>query len=89
MATKSRSALKKPFTKQRFQCVTRKVRYRDHLEATEVLHRIKNKRRYELLDGGGSARNEIRSYACPHCRGYHSTSQSAPSATQEKGNLAS
>lgn len=78
MATTSRSAVKKPFSKQRFQCPSRKVRYRDKRELTSFLHRLENKRRYELLGEGVSARNEIRGYACPNCRGFHATSQPGP-----------
>jgi hypothetical protein len=80
MATTSRSAVKKPFSKQRFQCPSRKVRYRDKRELTSFLHRLENKRRYELLGEGVSARNEVRGYACSDCRGFHLTSQ--PATTQ-------
>lgn len=75
MATTSRSAVKKPFSKERFQCPSRKVRYRDKRELTTFLHRLENKRRCELLGEGVSVRNEVRGYACPDCRGFHLTSQ--------------
>jgi hypothetical protein len=84
MATTSRSAVKKPFTKDRFQCGSRKVRYRDKRELTRSLHRMQNKRRFQLLDEGVSERNEIRGYLCPDCRGWHATSK--PESSDYKGN---
>jgi hypothetical protein len=51
------------------------------------LHRLENKRRYQLMDSGVSVRNEIRGYACPDCRGFHATSK--PELSEyKKGNLA-
>lgn len=75
MASTSRSAVKKPFTKQRYQCASKKVRYRDHKEATRFLHIIENQRRDHLEIDGVTRRNESRSYLCPECRGWHTTSQ--------------
>jgi len=61
--------------KLRKKCVSGKVRFRDHKESVEVLHKSVNTRMAELRDQGYSKRNETRSYPCGLCAGYHLTSK--------------
>jgi hypothetical protein len=53
---------------------TGKRRFRDHREATTILHRAFNGRRRAKLDGLPSRRQEQRCYECESCRGWHLTS---------------
>lgn len=48
-------------------CVTGKVRYRDHDEATRSLHTITVR--------SSRTKKAVRAYQCPMCRGWHLTSQ--------------
>ncbi|ADU49602.1 hypothetical protein Intca_3116 [Intrasporangium calvum DSM 43043] len=54
---------------------TRKVRFRDHRQAIEALHRAANARKWSLLRGATTRRREQRAYPCGHCKGWHLTSQ--------------
>jgi hypothetical protein len=57
----------------------------ENLTADDFLHIIENQRRYHLEESGVTRRNEDRSYLCPDCRGWHTTSQPARSDYKEKG----
>ncbi len=61
--------------KKRKECITKKVRFRDHEQAVEALHRAVNYRHFAEIDGTQTKRLERRSYACKFCKGYHLTSQ--------------
>lgn len=52
-----------------------KVRYRDAHQAKHGLDSCKWRRADDLGCRGTSHRDEIRSYKCPDCRGYHLTSR--------------
>lgn len=58
------------------KCPSQKRRFRDHDEATAVLHKAKNARTIAKLDQTGTRRREQRSYECAQCQGWHVTSQS-------------
>ena len=60
--------------------VTGKVRWPDSRAAVEVLHLAKNAAIRAAQDGIDSRRHEVRHYRCPHCQGFHTTSQAAPLA---------
>ena len=53
---------------------TGKVRYRDHAQANDGLVSAKEWRKRSEAEGRASRRREARSYKCPDCRGWHSTS---------------
>ena len=59
-----------------------KRRFRDHKEAIRALHGARAIRNREIELTGGSNRNELRTYSCPDCIGWHLTSQ--PKRTQKK-----
>jgi len=51
-----------------------KVRYRDHLEAVRMLHKLSRVRAFDELIGLESRRREVRDYSCDRCNGFHITS---------------
>jgi hypothetical protein len=51
-------------------CITGKVRYRDKLGAMLGIASVDRK-----AGKGDARRDETRIYRCPHCNGYHLTSQ--------------
>ena len=55
--------------------VTGKVRWPDGKAAIEVLHQASTAARWAEADGQQSRRREVRHYRCPHCQGFHTTSQ--------------
>lgn len=55
--------------------VTGQVRWPDGKSAVEVLHRAHNAARQAAEVGSESRRREVRHYRCPHCAGFHTTSQ--------------
>ena len=56
--------------------ICKKVRFRDHQEAVEVLHTIERYKKFAGAEGKDiSARNERRTYRCERCKGVHLTSQ--------------
>lgn len=55
--------------------VTGKVRWPDGKAAVEVLHRAQNAAQRGAEFGYASRRREVRHYRCPHCAGFHTTSQ--------------
>ncbi|HMU35222.1 MAG TPA: hypothetical protein PKA04_00190 [Marmoricola sp.] len=67
-------------SKRKHKCTTGKVRFRDHLEAVQVLHSAANARKNAAELGAATNRREVRSYKCPRCHGFHITSQSALAA---------
>jgi hypothetical protein len=58
-----------------FSCPSLKVRYKDHKQAIEALHRAVRIRKFAAQDGVATRRNESRSYHCKKCKGFHLTSQ--------------
>jgi hypothetical protein len=54
-----------------------KVRFRDHEEAVEALHRADCARSRSVADGATSTHRAVRTYYCPRCGGYHLTSRPA------------
>lgn len=56
---------------------SRKIRYRDHQQASDALSSARWRRRLDELDGIESKRNETRAYKCPDCSGWHVTSIAA------------
>ena len=67
---------KADITKLRHKCPTGKTRFRDHQECVSVLHRSANSRVVELAERGFTKRNEVRSYPCDKCAGWHISSKS-------------
>jgi hypothetical protein len=61
--------------KNRKECISGKVRFRDHEQAVDALHRSANRRHFADQDGRQTRRQEIRSYNCKFCKGHHLTSQ--------------
>ena len=61
--------------KRRKECASKKVRFRDHEQAVEALHRAANHRHFAELDGTNTRRQECRVYECKLCKGFHLTSQ--------------
>ena len=57
---------------------TGKRRFRDHREATAILHRVRNVRRRAKVEGLDSRRHEERCYECESCHGWHLTSWEQP-----------
>ncbi|MCG6567484.1 hypothetical protein C3E87_07600 [Tessaracoccus sp. ZS01] len=53
---------------------TGKQRFRDHREAVEFLHLASNARQRAELSGRESKRQEVRTYECDRCHGWHVTS---------------
>jgi hypothetical protein len=62
-------------TKLRHKCPTGKTRFRDHQESVAALHKSANYRAKDLVERGFTKRNEIRSYPCDQCSGYHISSK--------------
>ncbi len=62
-----------------------KRRFRDHREAVEALHRAATQRRWAAEDAEHSRRQEVRSYRCKACRGWHLTSMATPPPWLEQG----
>jgi hypothetical protein len=54
-----------------------KVRFRDHEEAVEALHRANFARRRCVEDGATTTHGAVRTYYCPRCSGYHLASRPA------------
>lgn len=59
---------------------TGKRRFRDHREAVDALHTASNIRAFAAEFGQISTRQEVRSYPCKQCRGWHLTSWREPPA---------
>ena len=57
--------------------VTGKVRWPDGKAAVAVLHRASTAAHWAELSGAESRRRETRHYPCPHCKGFHTTSQTS------------
>lgn len=72
-ANKKRGKLKP--SKMRHKCATGKTRFRDHKECVSVLHNSENRRVTDIEERGFTKRNEIRSYPCNLCAGYHVSSK--------------
>ena len=70
---KSRTTAK--ITKLRRKCPTGKIRFRDHDMCIAALHRSANIRAIDLEGQGFTKRNEIRSYPCEKCAGWHLSSK--------------
>lgn len=66
---------KADITKLRHKCPTGKVRFRDHQQSVAALHKAANYRANDLAERGISNRNEIRSYKCDACAGWHISSK--------------
>lgn len=61
--------------KLRHKCPTGKVRFKDHDMCVAALHKSANIRAVEVVEQGFSKRNEIRSYPCEICAGWHLSSK--------------
>ena len=61
-------------TKLRHKCPSGKKRFRDHQESVWALHKSANRRANDLEEKGFTKRNEIRTYPCDECSGFHLTS---------------
>lgn len=53
---------------------TGKIRYDEHKGATDAVRAARRQRRTAELYGGVCSNRIDRSYACPHCGGWHTTS---------------
>lgn len=53
----------------------RKHRFKDHKQAVAALHSAANRRQMAQYEGFETRRNEVRSYKCSRCSGFHITSQ--------------
>lgn len=62
-------------TKLRHKCPTGKIRFKDHDMCVSALHKSANIRAVEVVEQGFSKRNEIRSYPCDKCAGWHLSSK--------------
>jgi hypothetical protein len=54
-----------------------KVRFRDHREAVGALHKAAAVRHRADEDGTETRRQEVRTYECGACHGFHLTSKAA------------
>ena len=54
---------------------TGKVRCPDGKAAIAVLHQASTAAHWAEVNGQQSRRHEVRHYRCPHCNGFHTTSQ--------------
>lgn len=70
MAKKRRHAPRRPRCK-----TTGKVRYRDGHDATLALRTLKTIASRAEAEGGHHRIHVVRKYKCPHCKGWHLTSQ--------------
>lgn len=63
-------------------CISGKVRFRDHRDAVNALHQIANARSVARDLQLTSNRRECRTYRCTACKGWHLTSRpmSVPAA---------
>lgn len=59
----------------RCSATPKKVRYRDHEEASDALFRFKRQGKAELADYGSTTFKQKRIYQCSGCKGFHITSQ--------------
>jgi hypothetical protein len=64
----------------RCSATPKKVRYRDHEEASDAMFRFKRNRKSELAEFGSTTFKQKRIYECSGCKGFHTTSQ-------ERGNV--
>jgi hypothetical protein len=62
-------------TKLKGRCKSGKIRYRDHEEAINALHRTQSRAAVALEITGNTSRAEKRTYYCALCNGFHLTSQ--------------
>ena len=68
---------KKHQHKESQRCSCGKVRFRDHEQAIDALHRIYNSAKSALEEYGTTHRQECRSYQCGLCFGWHLTSRAS------------
>ena len=61
-------------SKSRKPGLCKKTRYRDKDEAIAILHKFSNLRDSDLRDFGTTTYNQIRTYLCDKCQGWHLTS---------------
>lgn len=61
--------------RHRVRACGNKVRFRDHEEAIEALHRAVTVRRRCEVDGVATSHLAVRDYYCSGCGGFHLTSQ--------------
>jgi hypothetical protein len=62
-------------SKLRHKCPTGKIRFRDHEMCVAALHKSANIRALDITERGFTKRNEIRSYPCEKCAGWHVSSK--------------
>jgi spore maturation protein CgeB len=77
MSKNARKYQKPQTSKHNARCAQtpKKVRYRDHEEATDSLFSYKRKAKHELADFGSTTFKQNRVYECSGCKGFHITSQ--------------
>ena len=82
MSKNARKFQKPQASKHNARCsaTPKKVRYRDHEEATDALFRFKSNARHQMSDFGSTSFRQKRVYECSGCKGFHTTSQ-------ERGNV--
>ena len=62
-------------TKLKHKCPTGKIRFKDHKLCVATLHKAANHRANDLEQLGFTKRNEVRSYKCNLCSGWHLSSK--------------
>jgi hypothetical protein len=82
MSKNARKFQKPQASKHNARCsaTPKKVRYRDHEEASDALFRFKRNGKGEMADYGSTTFKQKRIYECSGCKGFHTTSQ-------ERGNV--
>jgi hypothetical protein len=60
---------------KRFECPTGKRRFKDHEQAVDVLHKAAAARNWAKAEKVRTNREEVRTYRCARCKGFHLTSQ--------------
>ena len=77
MSKNARKFQKPQASKHNARCTAtpKKVRYRDHEEASDALFRFKRNSKAEMADYGSTTFKQKRIYECSGCKGFHTTSQ--------------
>lgn len=77
MSKNARKYQKPQTSKHNARCsaTPKKVRYRDHEEASDALFRFKRNGKSEMAEFGTTTFKQKRIYECSGCKGFHITSQ--------------